>query len=137
MEIYKNMNTLLRINGLDYLSNKEVQRDSAENNKEEFQCGDCTVVFPNQNDLKLHKCLRHECKECNTKYSTLNELNRHKASNHSQPIKCNLCEYQSTNLDIMIDHRANVHTHICENCNFKASTIGEIKLMRNPFMYPQ
>ena len=60
MEIYKNMNTLLRINGLDYLSNKEVQRYSAENNKEEFQCGDCTVVFPNQNDLKLHKCRRHE-----------------------------------------------------------------------------
>ena len=138
MQIYENVNILLKLNGFDHLANDDGTADIDKNihNKNYtveqgslYQCGKCDNIFMKENVLKIQKYYTFFYGFCGFRITTPLLLN---SKIESSPQKILIFQYEITQLaqHDMLRHNEEVHKFECSKCSYVSATIENLQITR-------
>ena len=117
---------------------KLYQQVSAFSNKSHYSCKLCKYETKYSQDIKRHSIIhtqtiderkQFKCAQCGSKYRDKRDLKVHIQSKHEDTkLSCNLCTFQSNNVNTFRYHYNLVHKSRCNICDKIVSHKGNLKI---------
>ena len=58
------------------------------------------------------------CETCNSEFQSRGDIEKHKKDHHETRISCHKCEFTTTRIDILKNHKTNEHPQVLHHCQF-------------------